>query len=62
MIGSGAGSPYCAAGEICRFGWRLLGYAGQAAAVSALVALVVILGLRGIYTELSFMLDKPNSK
>jgi hypothetical protein len=60
IIGSGAASKYCAGGSTCLFSWDIAKYVGLATTVSTVIMLAIILGLRGIYNELSFMLHKPN--
>ncbi|MDR2268813.1 MAG: hypothetical protein LBD94_01355 [Rickettsiales bacterium] len=51
-------SDYCGADTVCTFNWKMLVLAIEAAAAWGAVLFVTILGLRGIYTELSFMLTK----
>jgi hypothetical protein len=57
IIGEGAGGKYCDAGKTCYFSWGMAGLAGKAFLASGIGVLLTILGLRGIYTELSFMLS-----
>jgi hypothetical protein len=57
IIGEGANCKYCDAGKACYFSWDMVGLAGKAFLASSAGVLLTILGLRGIYTELSFMLS-----
>jgi len=57
IIGSNP-SRYCTAGTVCWFSWGMLGLAGRAFLTSGLGLLLTFLGLRGIYTELSYILSK----
>jgi hypothetical protein len=57
MLGSNPGR-ICPDGTVCRFGWKMLSLAGERFLASSIGILLTILGLRGIYTELSFMLTK----
>ena len=58
MIGAQTGSAVCAAGEVCRFSWALLYMAGRAFLATSVIMFLLFLGLRGIYDQLSFMLEK----
>ncbi|MDR1826474.1 MAG: hypothetical protein LBQ49_02155 [Rickettsiales bacterium] len=58
IIGGNNPGRLCADGAVCRFGWDMLSLAGQAFLASALGILLTLLGLRGVYDELSFMLTK----
>jgi hypothetical protein len=57
IIGSNA-SLYCEAGTKCLFDWGMLALAGKAFLISGLVSFLALLGMRGIYTELTFMLAR----
>jgi hypothetical protein len=57
IIGANAGQ-YCEAGARCLFNWKMLGLAAKAFLVSGIGTLLTILGLRGIYAELTYMLSK----
>ena len=57
IIGNNPGN-FCVSGLVCWFNWPMVGLAARAFAASAICALLTILGMRGIYTELSFMLSK----
>ena len=51
-------SRYCQAGAVCWFNWGMLGLAGKAFLASSVGLLLMFLGLRGIYAELSYVLSK----
>ncbi|MDR1071445.1 MAG: hypothetical protein LBL21_02280 [Rickettsiales bacterium] len=57
IIGSNA-SLYCDAGARCLFNWGMLALAAKAFLISGIGVMLTILGMRGIYTELTFMLSK----
>jgi len=61
IIGSNGGY-YCQPGIRCLFNWGMVMLAGRAFLASAFIFLMGILGLRGIYSELSFMLAKKPAK
>jgi hypothetical protein len=57
VIGSN-NNVFCAVGEVCKFNWNILWVAAKAFIGYSVVSLVTLLGLRGIYTEMTFMLSK----
>jgi len=59
IIGNNPGR-ICADGAVCRFGWKMLAFAGERFLATSIGILLTLLGLRGMYDELSFMLTKNN--
>lgn len=57
IIGDNPGR-ICADGAVCWFSWKMLSLAGWAFLAGFICTMLTLLGLRGIYTELSFMLSK----
>jgi hypothetical protein len=57
IIGANA-SQYCADGAVCLFNWGMAGLAGRMFLISGAWMMAALLSLRGIYSELSFMLKR----
>lgn len=57
IIGNNS-SIYCMDGMTCMFSWNMLLLAAEAFAAAAIGSFIMILGMRGVYTELSFMLAR----
>jgi hypothetical protein len=57
VIGSN-NNTFCAVGEACKFNWSIVWVAAKAFLGYSVASLVTLLGLRGVYNELTFMLSK----
>jgi len=58
VIGAKLGGSLCASGQICWFNWSMLYAAGRVFLATGITTFILMLGLRGVYNELSFMLEK----
>ena len=60
IIGGQFGSQFCTAGQVCWFSWPMLWMAGRVFLGTGITMFMLIVGLRGIYNESSFMLEKKD--
>jgi len=60
IIGGKFGSSFCTAAQVCWFSWNMLYMAVRVFLGTGITIFMLVVGLRGIYNESSFMLEKKD--